>query len=139
MSRKCFLLLCLALACYSQQTSPFTIAGHVIRHLDQHAVKGARVSLSMIKDREHQVSVLSGENGEFSFQGPPPPGKYQLEVTDHGSSQLYKQTDGFSTDIVVAPGKDTEHIQFVLNSAASLSGTVIDEDNDPVPRVMVHL
>jgi len=138
MMRPCFLLLCFALPCSAQQAAPFAIAGHVVRHLDQRAVKGARVSLSMVKDRENQVSAISGDNGEFSFQGVPA-GKYQLEVADHGTSQRYQQTDNFATDIVVGRGKDTEHIQFVLNAQATISGSVVDEDSDPVPRVMVHL
>ena len=138
MLRHCSLLLCFALPYCAQQAAPSIVAGHVVRHVDQRAVKGARVSLSMVKDLENQVSAISGDNGEFSFQGVPA-GKYQLEVTDHGTSQRYQQTDNFSTDIVVGPGKDTEHIQFVLNAQAAISGSVVDEDSDPVPRIMVYL
>lgn len=133
-----FTLGSLALLCRSQQAPTFTIAGHVVRHLDQRAIKGARVSLTMVKDIQRQISAITSENGGFSFQGVPA-GKYQLRVTDHGTSQLYQETENYSTAIVTGPGLDSEHILFALDSPATLSGTIVDEENDPVPQATVYL
>jgi hypothetical protein len=93
----------------------------------------------MVKDSQREVSVVSGENGEFSFQGVPA-GKYRLSVTERGLSQLYQETEGsYSTAIVTGAGQDTEHIVFPLHAPASLSGSVVDEENDPVPQATVYL
>ena len=92
-----------------------TIAGHVIRHLEQRPAKGVRVSLAVVKDPARQASVVTGDAGEFSFTEIPA-GKYQLRVTDRGHSQLYLQDGNFSTAIVTGPGLDTEHIAFPLES-----------------------
>ena len=135
-----YLILCLfAFSCLAQKPDLFTIAGHVVGPpVDHRGVKGARVSIILAKDSEHQVTTFSGDNGEFSFQGIPA-GKYQLRIVDHGAVQLYQQTDVSSTAVIVGPGKDSEHILFVLNSPASISGTVLDEGNDPVPQATVYL
>jgi len=122
----------------AQQTAPYTIAGHVVRHLDQQSLPGVRVSIAPVKDTERQVSVTTGPNGEFSFAGVPA-GKYQLQATHHGFPRLYQQCENYSTAIVTGPNQDTEHIVFTFDAPAGIAGTVVDEDNEPVPRVTVYL
>ncbi len=126
----------LAVVCQAQDA--YTIAGHVLRHLDQRPAPGLRVAIAMVKEQGRQVTVVSGENGEFSFKGVPA-GKYQLSVTEHGVSRLYRQLDNFSTAIVAGPNLDTEHILFTLETAASITGSVVEEDNEPVQQVQVFL
>lgn len=126
------------LAALCQAQDVYTIAGHVVRHLDQRPAPGLRVSIAMVKEQGRQVTVVSGENGEFAFNGVPA-GKYQLSVTEHGVTRLYWQFDFFSTAIVTGPNLDTEHIVFTLESAASITGSVVDEDNEPVQQIQVFL
>ena len=128
----------LGLLCRPQAPLTYTIAGHVVRHLDQRSIRGARVSIAMVKDPARQISAITDENGAFAFQGVPA-GKYQLRVTDHGTSQLYQHSENYSTAIVTGPKLDTEHILFSLDTPARIAGTVVDEDNDPVPHVSVYL
>jgi hypothetical protein len=128
----------LALLSNSQQRQTFTIAGHIVRHLDQRAARGVRVSIAPAKSQEREVSTVTGDSGEFSFPGVPQ-GKFQLQVTDHGSTELYLQDEQYSTAIVTGPGLDTEHIVFPVDSGATLSGTIVDEENDPVPHASVYL
>ena len=116
----------------------YNIAGHVVSHSDQQPIKGARVSIAMSKEASHEVSVISGENGEFAFNSIPAD-KYQLRVTHSGVSRLYRQTDNYSTAIVTGPDRDTEHIVFTFELATSIAGKVVDDDNDPAPNMQVYL
>ena len=122
----------------AQSPAPFTISGHVIRHLDQRPASGVRVSLAMVKNPQREVSVVAGDAGEFSF-AEIPAGKYQLKVTDRGHTQLYLQDEGFSTAIVTGPGLDTEHILFPLDSPGAITGTIVDDDGDPAPHLQLYL
>src|SRR5581483_15289 len=122
----------------TSQTPGFAIAGQVVRHADDHPVRGARVSIAPVEQRDRRVFCRSGENGQFSFSGVSA-GKYSLAVTDHEWSQAYKQFDYFSTAIAVGPGLDSEHIVFRLESPASIVGSVLDDAGDPVRGAMVYL
>ncbi len=63
----------------------------------------------MVGRPNRTVSVRSGENGEFTFANLSP-AKYQLQVDQHGHSQLYEEDGAFSTAIVTGPVLDSEHI-----------------------------
>ncbi len=128
-----------ALSCAAQQPAPtFKIAGHVVHHQGNRPARNARVTIIMVEHPDRTLTAVSGENGEFSFFGLPA-AKYQLRVDYRGASQLYQQTDEFSTAIVVGAGLDSEHIIFPLDWPASISGTVIDGDGDPVSGATVYL
>jgi len=129
----------LALLCAAQQPPPtFKIAGHVVHHQGNRPVRNARVTIIMVEHPDRTLTAVSEESGEFSFFGLPA-AKYQLRVEYRGASQLYQQTDEFSTAIVVGAALDSEHIVFPLDSPAGISGTVIDGDGDPVSGAMVYL
>jgi hypothetical protein len=127
-----------ALVATCQQSPTFKIAGHVIRHADHQPVKGAHVTLAMVGQPSRQLSAISGENGDFLFFNLPP-AKYQLGVNNHGWSQLYQQYDGYTTDIAVGPRIDSEHILFILDSPAVITGSVMDDENEPVRGATVYL
>ncbi len=126
----------LALLCEAQDI--YTIAGHVVRHTDRQPLQGVRVSISMAKETSREVSVISGENGEFAFQGIPA-GKYHLQATAHGMTHSYLQSDQYSTAVVAGPNLDTEHIVFPLEQPGSIAGKVVDEENEPAPNLQVYL
>ncbi len=129
----------LALLCAAQQPPPtFKIAGQVVHHQGKRPVRNARVTIIMVEHPDRTLTAVSGENGEFSFFGRPA-AKYQLRVEYRGASQLYQQTDEFSTAIVVGAGLDSAHIVFPLDSPASISGTVFDGDGDPVSGAAIYL
>jgi hypothetical protein len=129
---------CLAVLGAAQQPQTFKIAGQVVHDRDNRAVRGARVSITMVEHPDRQLSVVSGANGEFQFFGLPP-AKYQLRAEFRGSTQFYQQLEEYSTAIVVGPALDSEHIAFPLDSAASISGSVVDGDGDPVSGASVYL
>ena len=120
------------------QPATFQIAGQVVRHISNHPVSGARIRISRVDRPERWISCITGEHGEFSFSGLAA-GKYLLAANEHGSWQLFQELDQFSTAIAVAPGLDSEHILFALDSAASIIGSVLDDTGDPVRGGMVYL
>ncbi len=129
---------CLAALCAGQQSPTFKIAGRVVHHSGNRPVRNASVSIVMVDHPDRTLSAVSGENGEFQFLGLTA-AKYQLRVQYRGSAQMYQETDGYSTAIVVGNGLDTEHILFPLDSAAGIAGVVMDGDGDPVSGATVYL
>lgn len=119
------------------QAPTYKIAGQVVRETGN-PVRAARVSVFASLHPDRQISCISGDNGEFSFTGIPA-GKYSLQVTYRGLTQLYKQDEQFSTGIVTGPGLDTEHIRFELQTPASIVGSVLDDLGDPVRNATVYL
>lgn len=122
----------------SSQTQTFQIAGQVVRHATNRAARGVRVSVSLVGHPDHQATCITRDDGEFFFSGLPP-GKYSLAANDHGWSQLFQQLDEYSTAIAVGPGLDSEHIVFPLDSPATITGSVLDDDGDPVRNATVYL
>ncbi|HEV8041475.1 MAG TPA: carboxypeptidase-like regulatory domain-containing protein [Bryobacteraceae bacterium] len=121
-----------------QPAAGFKMAGHVVRRPDNRPAKRVRVSIAAIGGADRQISCLTGDNGEFSFAGLPP-AKYTLQVNEHGGSELFLQTDEFSTAIAVGPDLDSEHIVFPLHAPARITGSVLDQEGDPVAGALVYL
>jgi len=127
-----------ACCCFAQQPATFKIAGHVVRHPGERPIRGAKVSITMVQDRQRQLSAVNGENGEFLFYGLPQ-AKYQLRVEYRGAGQFFHELEGYSTAIAVGPNIDSEHIVFPFDTGASINGTLVDEVGDPVPGATVYL
>ena len=109
-----------------------------MRRPDNRPAKRVRVIIATVDRADRQISCLTGDNGEFAFAGLPP-AKYTLQVNDHGGSQLFLQTDEFSTAIAVGPDLDSEHIVFPLDAPARITGSVLDQEGDPVAGAIVYL
>ncbi len=76
--------------------------------------------------------MVTGPDGRFLFKGVDR-GKYSLTAQGRGFSlQAYQQHGQYSTAIAVGPGLDSENLIFRLLPDASISGMVLDEENEPV-------
>ncbi len=136
--RPVLFLLC-ACACLSpSQQTGFTIAGVVEQHGNDQPLRRVEVSIMPSERPDQQVSLMTGNDGRFQFTNVPV-GKYSLLAQSHGLTQGYRGDEQYSTGIVVGPGIDSEHITFVLSPPASISGTVIDEEGEPVRNARVLL
>jgi hypothetical protein len=123
----------------AQSSTPgFTVGGVVVQGASNQPVRRARVTIAPVENRQHNLSVATGSAGEFSFSGLPK-GKYSLEVESHGTVQGFHQNEGFSTAIAAGPGLDSEHIVFPLEDSAAISGSVVDDEGDPVRGAQVLL
>jgi len=116
----------------------FTIAGVVVQHASNTPLRRARVSIASLGDRDRWISVVTGNQSEFSFTGLPA-GKYSIAADVRGGRHLFQQNEGFSTAIAVGPNLDSEHIVFAMDAAAAINGSVVDEDGDPVANAQILL
>src|SRR6185437_6232158 len=59
----------------------------------------------------------------------------------HGEREIYgyRGTEGFSTGIVTGPEMNSENLVFPLDAPASISGTVADEEGEPLRQANVTL
>lgn len=124
----------------SSRETGFTIAGVVLQHSSNQPLKRVEVSVISVEHRDQQLSCRSASNGGFEFTGLSA-GKYTLVAQLHGFTQAFRGNEDYSTAIVVGPGLDSEHITFLVDAPAVISGTVIDIDDDgePVRNAQVFL
>lgn len=120
-------------------TGQFTIAGTVAGAIGGAPLSRARVFIVDDNDRQKQRSMVTGDDGQFSFPKVPA-GKYALAGAKRGYIAAgYDEHEQFSTAIVTGAGLDTEHLSLRLKSAAILSGKVLDEAGEPVRDASVAL
>ena len=117
----------------------YRIAGTVVSSADGHPLARARVTLSDVKNPRKPLSVLSGEDGSFTFSGLAA-GKYSLQGAKLGYPiHGYEQHDFYWSAIVTGAGLDTEHLTLRLVPDAYIGGKVLDENGDPVRHASVRL
>jgi hypothetical protein len=122
-----------------QDATRYAVRGTVVNGVTGEALSDVRLSLASHADRGEQVTVISDANGHFSFANVPE-GKYELAAKRRGFiPQALDQHGVFSTAVAVGMNRDAEHILFRLRPAGSISGYVLDEDNEPVTVAQVWL
>jgi hypothetical protein len=120
-------------------TGSFRIAGTILSAREGHPLSRARVSLRDVKNPQHQISMITGDDGHFEFAGLPA-GKYSLLGAKRGYiTASYDQHEQFSTAIVTGAGVDTENLSLRLVSTAVLTGHVFDEFGEAVRNASVTL
>jgi hypothetical protein len=116
----------------------FSVAGVVLQSGSNQPLKHVQVSLISVEHRESQLSCITRDNGQFAFSGLAA-GKYSLQAQLHGFAQAYRGNEDYSTAIVVGPNLDSEHITFLFDAPAAVSGTVMDQEGEPVRDAQVFL
>ncbi|MBV9154756.1 MAG: carboxypeptidase regulatory-like domain-containing protein, partial [Acidobacteriaceae bacterium] len=97
------------------------------------------VTINPAEHRETQFSCITASDGRFAFTTLPV-GKYSLAAGKRSELlEGYNQDENYATAIAVGPGLDSQNIVFALDVPGSLSGTVLDEEGDPVPQAQVWL
>lgn len=117
----------------------FTISGTVIEHGSNRPLKDAIVSVTPVQQADGSLSFRTGEDGHFVFADLAA-GKYRLNAEKRGfPEQAFQQYEGFSTAIAVGSGLQSEDIVFPLFAGGSITGTVLDEENEPIRFAQVLL
>src|SRR6185437_9949673 len=117
----------------------YRIAGTLVSASDGHPLSRARVILANVKDLRYSKSVITEEDGGFSFTGLSA-GKYSLQAMRRGLVPGgFDQHIPFWTEIVTGAGVDTEHLLFRLTPLSYIVGQVLDENSDPVRAATVRL
>lgn len=138
----CTFVWCVALAWPAQASarqaaSGFTLSGTVVDRASGNPVKKAAVLIVATPQADRSEGYLTGADGRFLFEHLPA-GKYNLSARARGyRQQAFRDNDNYSTGIAVGPGLDSTHILFPLVAAGSISGTVIDEEGDPVQSAQI--
>jgi hypothetical protein len=110
----------------------YRITGTMVNAVDNQPLADVQVSVAGTEHSEEAGEVLTGSDGRFVFQNLPP-GKYSLTGVRRGFSlQAYQQHDQYSTAVAVGPDLISEGLVFRMTPDASISGNVLDEENDPV-------
>ncbi len=118
----------------------FAISGTVMEHGSGHPLKNAAVTIAAVgQEQDDSASYRTGGDGRFAFTQLRA-GKYNLRAVMRGfPPQMFAQHENYSTAITVGPGLDTGNVIFPLSAGGSISGTVLDEEGDPVRQARVWL
>jgi len=129
-------VVCWSLA--SAQTFP--VSGVVLNAVTQAPLSNVELTLTQsVANDEPGAAAASDEQGRFRFE-PVPRGKYYLSAKRTGyGAQLLNQREGFSTLVVTGPNVDNTAIVFRLRPRSGISGTITDEDNEPVRNAQIWL
>jgi len=108
------------------------ITGRVVNMVTGQPLAGIDVSVSPTEHRDLVTETTSGLDGRFGFDNVAK-GKYSLIARGRGfSEQAYQQHAPYSTAVAVGPGLDSENLVFELVPDGSISGVVLDEENETV-------
>ncbi|HKF20982.1 MAG TPA: carboxypeptidase-like regulatory domain-containing protein [Candidatus Angelobacter sp.] len=138
----------MAVACgtSAQQAAPpappsrdFVISGTLVDSLSSQPIAHARVAIAPVTKRNDFTTVITGEDGVFSFTNLTP-GKYALTAQARGYLlQSFNQHDQFASSIVVGPDSDSRQLLFRLPPTCAIAGIVTDEAGEPVRDAQVSL
>jgi hypothetical protein len=131
------MLLALVSGAPGQTRAAFTLAGVVVRAGTNQPLNHVLVTIAYVPRREWHLSYITDTDGRFVFQNLPA-GKWDLNAEKNGyRAQPYQGNEGYLTAIAVGAGDDTTHIVFPLSPPGILSGTVVDDQGDPVRQAQV--
>jgi Carboxypeptidase regulatory-like domain len=142
--RQTVLLLALApwaVAQQANQAAPdsWRISGKAVDALSGAPLARCSVEIGPTSDGGASRSMETGEDGQFVFDGLAQ-GKYRLSASKRGYlPQGYEAHDNFSTAIAVGPSLKSEGLIFKVVPQAVITGTVTDEQGEPVRRAQVRL
>ena len=116
-----------------------TVAGTVVSAVDNQPLQHASVELLTTTDDRILQSTTSDELGRFSFSAVAK-GVFVLRGEAPGFLLTrYQQHGAYSTGITTGSSVSTEFLTLKLQPLGSLSGTITDENAEPVRNATVHL
>jgi Carboxypeptidase regulatory-like domain len=122
------------------------VSGHVYRSDTGEPIQKAQVTLLPANEDEHSANfnteqriVRTGVGGEFTISDLPA-GDYHVFASHNGYSTFSGVQDRDNVadlEVSIKPGQAIESLVLHLYPAGVISGQVLDEDHDPVPRLRV--
>ena len=114
-----------------------TVEGMVINAENSRPVPRAQVVLQRIRGPQASKSVRTDGNGRFIFRNVDP-GTYRLSAERQGFfSDSHKR--GFEPMFDVAPGAYVKDMPVRLMPTSVITGSIVDEYNDPVQKVEIRV
>jgi hypothetical protein len=115
-----------------------TLDGVVVKSTTGEGIKGASVQLSPAAADEQSYSASTDKSGYFIMHDVKP-GRYVINAAGAGYTQQVPGTGQGNTRILeLTPGKTVKGLSFRLVPPGVISGTVYDEDGDPVTQAQVR-
>ena len=112
------------------------VAGRVLRATDKRPIPGATVTLGAEQGRRTVLSTRTDAEGRYSFD-PQLAGKYNLHATATGYlGGSYLQHENFFSAVVLGAGLKTDDLTLELTPNASITGRIVDDAGEPVPRAL---
>jgi hypothetical protein len=131
-------LLWLSLAA-AAPAADYQISGIIVDHLTNRPLNHVLVQIAKVGKHGGDASVLTEADGRFSFTHVPL-GKYQLGAEKRGGMpEGFHADGGYSTAIVVDGKEKTDGIVFAMRTDASISGTVLSDEGEPVANAEIDL
>ena len=119
--------------------SNFKIAGALVGAADGQPLGGAEVSIFPAGTNRVLQTFVTDSDGRFLF-GNVKPGKYLLTAAKGGYPHQPHQGHGqYSTAVVVGAGLVSEGLLFRMHLGASITGTLLDDQNEPIRDAAVRL
>jgi len=118
--------------------SLYPVNGTVTDALSGKPLARVRLSLSATEGSDPHFSAVTGADGRFAFRAPA--GKYHLMGERAGYPQQSLNGvpgGGFSSAVLVGPGKRATELAFRLHPGGAITGHVLDDVNDPVAQANV--
>jgi hypothetical protein len=116
-----------------------TVEGVVVKSTTGEGIKGATVQLSPTGPGKQFYSVLTDKMGSFTIRDIPP-GRYIINAEGAGYTELPSgKGRGNIRTLDLTPGKNLKSLSFRLLPPGVITGTVYDEDGDPVTLAQVKV
>src|SRR6478672_2411532 len=117
----------------------FRIDGRLVDAVTNLPIARARVAVAPATERDDVTTIVTAEDGLFSFAGLKP-GKYSLTAQAHGYLlQAFNQHDQYSSAIVVGAGLNATGLIFRLAKENIIEGVITDEAGEPVRKAQITL
>ena len=117
-----------------------SVEGIAVKSTTGEGIKRVTVQLSPIGAGEHTYSAITESNGHFILRDVAP-GRYAISASGNGyMQQVYERGKGNLQDRILdlTPGKNVSGLAFRLVPPAVITGTIYDEDGDPVVQAQVR-
>lgn len=141
------MILCVTCSCFTSTVvlaqpavrSDFKIDGRLVDIQTNQPVARARVAVASVTQRDAFTTVITAEDGLFSFSGLKA-GKYSLSAQAHGYVfQAFNQHDQYSSSIAVGPDTNSSGLMFRIARENAIEGTITDEAGEPVRSAQIML
>lgn len=117
----------------------FQISGTMVDSVTSRPLAGARVAIAPMSRRADYTTMVTTENGRFSFPGLAA-GRYTLTARRRGYlTQSFNQHEQLSSAIVAGPNADSSGLIFPLSAESAIAGVVTDEHAEQVRKAKVML
>jgi len=119
------------------------ISGHVYRSDTGEPISKVQVSLDPQDEKTQRGAggsriVRTGPDGAFVFSDLPP-GAYAISAWRNGFANGRAPWQSSATRLSLAPGQKLDNLILHLVPAGVITGTVFDEDHEPLAGIAVHI